>query len=326
MVIDEGFARASYSVASTLVLISIVISGILIGLGKAFASKRLAAFGAEELFQSIINGALVGGAFTLTSALDSLAKDSIPATGLFSACASAQSIHSACLCGLQTVYSSASSLLQSTLFAGNIVGFVSKLGFTFGSVSSQPFFSLESSAAQLGTIQFYLLAIMLFSNLQYLAIEFLSKYAIALLFPIGIFFRSFFATRKIGGAFLGLAIGAYIFFPLSIYLSLSVESDGWSAIESLSSTLTSFQQDFGALASVDLSDEANINEQINNLRERHFLDRVAELFAGYSQALSLFTMQNILMPLLGIAITAVAVFQLAKVLGGEILGIDLGII
>ncbi|MEM2963460.1 MAG: hypothetical protein QXW70_00290 [Candidatus Anstonellales archaeon] len=322
MIVDESFARASYAIASTLVLISIIISGILIGLGKAFSSKRLSAFGFEELFQSIINGALVGGAFTITTIIDSLGKESVPPGLLFDGCLGDASILATSLCSLNKVYSQLSALMQSSAVTTNIIGFVSKLSFTFGSVSAQPFFSLESSATNLWLIQFYLLIIMVATNIQYLIVDFLSKYALSLLFPIGIFFRSFFATRKIGGAFIGLAIGAYIFFPLSIYLSLSLESDGWIAYEGLSSTLSDFHADFGAIASVDLSDGANIRHQIDRLRSEKFVDRVAEIFAKYSALLSLLTMQNIIMPFFGFLISAFAVIQLSRAFGGEIFGVN----
>ncbi|OIO20783.1 hypothetical protein AUJ17_05560 [Candidatus Micrarchaeota archaeon CG1_02_47_40] len=316
--IEPEFAQGAYSIASSVVLLSIMLSGILIGIGKAFSSRRLYSFGTEELFQSIINGAIVGGAFTITTTLDSIAGSLTASSPIFSCAGS--TLADICSCALSAVYSSLSSLLQSTLHTADIIGFASKLSFTFASISSTPFFSLEQTVSTFGSFQFSLIAIMLSLNLQLLAVQFISSYAMALLLPLGIVFRSFFATRKIGGALLGMAIGAYIFLPLCIYLSLAVEDDGWGAFTSLSSSVSSFREDFGALPTSNFEESDNLQEQVENLREEGFLDRVAELLSLYSSALSLLFLQNILMPLLGLLITAVAVFHLAKIFGGELFG------
>ena len=49
------------SIAVVIVAASIALAGILIGVGRAFGYKRVENFGVDELAQSVINAAIIGG-------------------------------------------------------------------------------------------------------------------------------------------------------------------------------------------------------------------------------------------------------------------------
>ncbi|MFZ5501572.1 MAG: hypothetical protein ACOY58_06660, partial [Candidatus Micrarchaeota archaeon] len=54
----DGFIGVE--IAVVVVTASIVLAGLMVGLGRAFGIKRLEHFGLEELIQSVINAAIIG--------------------------------------------------------------------------------------------------------------------------------------------------------------------------------------------------------------------------------------------------------------------------
>jgi hypothetical protein len=54
---------------------------------------------------------------------------------------------------------------------------------------------------------------------------FISQNALSLLFPVGLVLRSFFATRKVGGFLIALAVGLYIFYPAFVLIFPSPQGD-----------------------------------------------------------------------------------------------------
>ena len=58
----------TWSLANSLAIISLVLAGIALGLGRAFSSRKLWAWGAEELGQAVINVALLAALIGLAGA------------------------------------------------------------------------------------------------------------------------------------------------------------------------------------------------------------------------------------------------------------------
>src|SRR3989338_8625315 len=83
--------------ATLLVTISILLSGIAIGLGRALGYKRIENFGIEELAQSILNAAIVGAFAAIKEIVASISSDAVAGTTCAGAASSDAIAKLACL-------------------------------------------------------------------------------------------------------------------------------------------------------------------------------------------------------------------------------------
>ncbi|MCX6769061.1 MAG: hypothetical protein NT051_00055, partial [Candidatus Micrarchaeota archaeon] len=63
-------ALASFDIAIMAATISILIGGILFGIGMGFGARRIRLLGSEELGQGIISAAMLGALISVSAVLD----------------------------------------------------------------------------------------------------------------------------------------------------------------------------------------------------------------------------------------------------------------
>lgn len=195
-------------VAVAIVTASIILSGILIGLGRAFSIKKIESFGIEELVQSIINAALIGALASIIALVGSLAN--LDSQGI---CADSPDILIKAKCNFEELNSVLWKFESATIQSLNIIGYYKNLQLNFGLFSTKPFESIEPIyrilADQITTIN-----LLLTINVGLISfMDFMSKNSLTLILPLGLLLRSFFLTRKIGGILIGISIGTLLVFP-----------------------------------------------------------------------------------------------------------------
>jgi hypothetical protein len=105
-------------VAVAIVSASIILSGILIGLGRAFSIKRIESFGVEELVQSVINAALIGAFASIIALVGSLAN--LDADGI---CSNSPDILIKAKCNFEELNNALWKFEAGTINTLNIVGY-----------------------------------------------------------------------------------------------------------------------------------------------------------------------------------------------------------
>jgi hypothetical protein len=197
-------------VAVIVVTASIVLAGILVGLGRAFGFKRIELFGLEELIQSIINAAIIGSFAAVIELVGVISSSVVSET------CSKGNVIAQLSCTLGNLNDALFSLMQGMIKLLNIVGYYQNLALDFGTFSVSPFSNLSSVSDALSQQLLNINTIMMLVELNTQIAAFIGQNALALLFPVGLVLRTFFATRKVGGFMIALAIGLYVFYPTFI--------------------------------------------------------------------------------------------------------------
>jgi len=206
-------------VAMTVVMASIVLAGILIGVGRAAGSKRIEAFGFEEFIQSVINAMLIGS-FAAVIGFVAMVSSSV----VSESCAQGDVVDQLA-CSLGKLNGAHFALFQELARALNIIGFYQGLSLDFGAFSISPLSSLSTIASALSLQLLLLNAVMILVELNAQIVAFIGQNALALLFPVGLVLRTLFATRKVGGFLIALAVGLYIFYPTFVLIFPMPEPD-----------------------------------------------------------------------------------------------------
>ncbi len=210
---------AGMGIAIIIVTASIVLAGILFGVGRAFGYKNIEYFGIEELLQSLINAAIIGSFAAITGVVASVSS-SIVTPG----CSSGNVIDQL-TCMLSLVNTNLFALFQSLLQMLGILGYYQGLALDFGAFSVSPFGNLSSVSGVLSAQLLSLNLIMILVSLNVQIAVFIKQNALSLLFPVGLVLRTLFATRKVGGFLIALAVGLYIFYPTFVLVFPSPETE-----------------------------------------------------------------------------------------------------
>ncbi len=197
-------------VAVIVVTASIVLAGILVGIGRAFGFKRIELFGLEELVQSIINAAIIGSFAAVIELVGVISSSVVSET-----CAEGNVI-AQLTCSLGNLNDALFSLMQGLIKLLGIIGFYEDMALDFGSFALSPFSNLSTLTDALSHQLLLLNIVMMLVELNTQIAVFIGQNALALLFPVGLVLRTFFATRKVGGFMIALAIGLYVFYPTFI--------------------------------------------------------------------------------------------------------------
>ncbi|MFH1785359.1 MAG: hypothetical protein ABH842_02940 [Candidatus Micrarchaeota archaeon] len=199
-------------IAVIVVTASIVLAGILVGIGRAIESKRIEQFGLEELIQSVVNAAIIGSFAVVVELVGT-----ISSTAVVESC-SAGNVVTQLICTLDSVNTSLFFLFQQLVQTLNIIGYYQSISLDFGAFAISPFVNLASVSDLFSGQLLALNIIMMLSQLNTQVATFIGQNALGLIFPLGLVLRTLFATRKLGGFLIALAIGLYIFYPTFILI------------------------------------------------------------------------------------------------------------
>ncbi|MCL5433981.1 MAG: hypothetical protein M1538_03335 [Candidatus Marsarchaeota archaeon] len=349
-----------FGIAVIIIAIMLAVGGIIYGLGFAFDNKKIKEFGFSELIQSVINGAILFLLFMAFSRIGIVTQIINQLTGNLSTTA-------ALFCGPNLSYNyglcvTYNYLVGSTfIFSGNVtssllsqitilLGILLLLYITIGTVATVGF-------SLFGLISFKLTALTVFLTPINLIIEFLSTslmiifvqaaiiYAIAIATPfllyIGLTLRTFYFTRRLGGAILAIAIGFFTIFPLTYVMNISIAQSLYPSalLPSLESTMQNFESlmlSFSKSTIFSLGEfylshtitpnynsitnvSSILNIYSNNLSSmQNFANQFNGLIGELMQYVSYVIMSIFLLPLLSLILTIISIREFARILGSEI--------
>lgn len=299
---------ADLALAGTVVSFSIILSGILIGLGKTLNSKRLEHFGTEELIQSVINAALVGAYSAIIIAATEISKGIITGT----ACTAGDAIEN-----LQCIFSNLSedifALLTKVVSLNEIVSYYQTITLDFATFSIQPMSGLSSITSILGGQVLTLQALLTISQLQVQLLGFFAPQLLTFFLPAGLIFRSFFSTRKLGGFLIALSIGAYLFYPAFILIfPVPVLND-----TIINLTNTTNKTIYKTSPILDLNDNYAIAGRLDNMSTGDFTGDLTLAAQQITKAISSLSMFVIIAPLFSLIITVIFIKEVTEIFGGE---------
>lgn len=312
-------SSANFDIAIVAATISILIGGILFGVGFGFGLRRIRLLGAEEIGQGIISAAMLGALVSFTLLLDSsfssMPLPQPPACPQISSPLS--SPHAYYSCNLAALELSLRALASQVSRAADICGFASSLQLSLGVIIAQPFFALQSFSEQLSGSSYLLYAA---SSLSFLELElsgFIRASALAVFLPAGLLLRTFFATRKLGAAAMAIAIAAYAVYPLLFTYTFSV-SGSQQEIASASQLASGFNSKFASLPLLELDETSAVKDKIDELSSGDFGAEAQPLLPSAMRALSLSLADLVIYPLLALAVSIVAAFELYRLLSAPI--------
>lgn len=299
---------ADLTLAGTVVSFSIILSGILIGLGKTLSSKRLEHFGTEELIQSVINAALVGAYATIVAAATEISKGIVTGT----ACTTGDAIEN-----LQCIFTSLSAdifaLLSKAVILQQMVSYYQTLTLEFSTFSIQPMSGLYSVSSILSAQTLTLQALLTLAQLQVQVLGFFAPQLLTFFLPLGLIFRAFFSTRKLGGFLIALSIGVYLFYPAFILIFPT------PALNETVSGLTNLTNNtlYKTTPILDLNDNYAIAGKLDNMTTGDFTGDLTLATQRISSSISSLSMFVLLAPIFSIIITIIFIKEITEIFGGE---------
>jgi hypothetical protein len=206
-------------IAVIIVTASIVLAGILIGIGKALSYKRIESFGVEELLQSIVNAAIIGSFAAITDLVG------VVSSTIVSPTCSEGTVVEQLLCNLEFLNAGLYDMFQELVQILNILGYYQTIALDFGAFAISPFANLSGVSTVLSTQLLSMNLIMILVGLNIQVAEFIGANALGLLFPVGLVLRTVFATRKVGGFLIALSIGLFLFYPTFVLIFPDPQAD-----------------------------------------------------------------------------------------------------
>lgn len=339
---------AGYDIAIALIGVMLAAFGMVLGIGIATNDRKMKEFGKSEIYQAILNGAIIGSlfiAFSQNGIVSQILGGAVNSTSASVHCSEPME-NNAALCFAYTYLTSPTviqvgtgtaptlfnadlSLLLPVTLLAVIVGLISSLGFNLiiqVSLSS----ALAPIVHQLNYIVSALTFALIGIEVQGALMLFISIVAIPILLPIGMVLRSFFATRKLGGAMMAIAIGLSTVFPLTYVLDfqMSQSYSSTSANSIINSTIANAQGFQTALLGQTGSMVSNSVSGTNSTAGQNVLSITSlaidfakggsAFFQQVTDEISLLIVQVFFFPIFSIILTTISIRELAKILGSEI--------
>lgn len=322
-----GFEIATYVVTA-----AIVLSGILIGVGRALGYRKLENFGVEEFFQSMVNGAIIGAFALVVELINEVAAG--VGEGL---CGEEKLVISQIVCNFTQISNLLTMLMNEIIKLLGTIGYYQTLAIDLDIITIQPFANLAALSNALGLEIILLQAAMIMINMNITIMNFIGQNALLVIFPLGLVFRTFFGTRRLGMFLIGLAIGFYIIYPSFIFIFPSPTEDIQNATANISDMnnktyysavpLIELESSNALAAKLDVmsgrcfeSNSTQCLEATENL-SRSDVDFVGDLGFVFQQITAVtgrVLVYLVVAPLLSLIITIIFVKEITKIFGGEI--------
>ena len=266
-------------IAVIIVTASIVLAGILIGLGRALGSKKIEHFGLEELIQSVVNAAIIGSFAAIVELVGAVSSSVV-----LDSC-SAGNVVAQLSCTLNMVNTSTFSLFQQLVQTINLIGYYQTLSLNFGAFGVSPFANLASVSNLLSIQLLALNALMILGQLNGQITTFIGQNALGLLFPLGLVLRTLFATRKLGGFLIALAVGLFVFYPTFVLVFPNPTLAINMSVDIMQNFTTNSY--YATVPIIDLNDNYALAGKLDIMSERCSLEKSAFYINGTMQNLTL---------------------------------------
>ncbi|MFH0927827.1 MAG: hypothetical protein V1822_04580 [Candidatus Micrarchaeota archaeon] len=321
---DFSPTSPAYSLATDLIIISLILCAIALGLARAIGSKKLWSWGVEELAQAIINAALLGsimGLGTIAGAFTGVMQIA-PIAGCSYLDSAANSPIAYSLCSIEASQNKTWQIIDGANSQSFYLGALSSMQLSFEVVSASPFSSLSYAAKNYSDWSAQLSSLLSLLELNRQFLLFISQAAFALFLPVGLLLRMFFATRKLGGAMMAGSISFFIVYPLLYAAFLSgpllgetpifetAYTQAYSDLNELSATLN-------FMPTIDWGKEPDMVQLLASLEGKNLLEQASLPYKSVSAFEGAVSMQAILYPLICLALTLICAKELSGLLGSQ---------
>ena len=229
--------------ASTAIVVSLLVSGIALGIGIAFRIKGLLGFGKQELFHSIVNAALVGSFAMIVTMLSSSSAD----------CSGE--------CSLVKAVNHCDNALSSAIDIGNKIGYVEMLKVQIigqgNSIEYMPMTGLRHPADAIGKMINELSGSRAIMQMTLNMITDWKNKLIDSLLVFGVILRLFAPTRKAGNLVIGIAAGFAMGFTISMVSGTGIAE---KALEESSGKLLKNSKDLEWIPQIHYGDQGSVEE------------------------------------------------------------------
>jgi hypothetical protein len=315
------FGEYGFTISVLLVGITLAIAGFALGIGYVVNDKRLKEFGKDEIIQSIINGALVGGLIALFVSggpVDSVINSIVMGNGTSMSCSSFLSGNSAIcfaynyLVGSNTYaflgISHVSILTSITSLIVMLLGTYAVLGLLKTFLS--PLLSMIQSAVQaLG-------AAAVSVTVQASVLAFIAVSALTVLLPAGLVLRSLYPTRKLGGFLIALAISLYVVLPLTYVMNATISSNYQSATNSTGLSSITLSSDSIKPDVLSAANQSSNSSSI--LSSVGWVQSWASTFLdGLFGAVASFIVWAFILPAFSLVLTGISLREMSRLLGSD---------
>ncbi len=206
------------SLAGTAIVIAIIVSGIAIGIGKALRNKKLERFGMEEIIQSIVNAALLGGAILISTCVTTIGSELISYSPMNMTNITNATPAQMALLMYNNSTAELSSLSYQLLRLETTLAYYQTISIDLGNVSFQPLKGFEAVEPLLSINIFINTCLQLFLFALSNLLQFVDGAWFGAVFAIGLIFRSFFFSRKFGSTIMCLALSFILIYPFFLLL------------------------------------------------------------------------------------------------------------
>ncbi len=332
------FGPYGFSIAVAVISIMIAVGGIIYGLGYALNEKSLKDFGRNELYQSVFNGAIVGGMLLLfmpngvvTNLINNLTYGSNTSFSCFSYMTGNSALCFAYnyLAGTgpytfagQQHYSLLTIILGllTLLFALEIsLGLLASLQLSAMFVTFSPAALLKPFIAEIQYATELLTTIAMGVAAQAAVLAFIAISALTILLPVGIILRTFYPTRKLGGFIIAVAIGVYVVLPLSYLMNaaLLVSYSGTfnsTSLEQVNLYASGFDGNYTILSGTN-STSGILGSMLGLIKSA--LSALAGALADLFHYIAMLIVEVFILPTFSLIITGISIKEFAEVLGSE---------
>jgi hypothetical protein len=300
------------TIAGTIVALSIVLSGLLIGVGRAIGSHKVEFFGREELIQAIINAALVGAYATIVLTATEISSE-LAGEGI---CVEGDAIEN-----LQCIYEGLSvnlyALLVETLQLHHTVAYYQSIVLNFSTFSIQPLAYLSSVSMMLEAQALAIQQLLLISEIHIQLLAFFGPQLLTFFFPLGLVFRAFFSTRKLGGFLIALSIGLYLLYPSLVMVFPQPElNETTIALEAMNNNTN-----YTITPILDLNDNyaiaGKLDGMTNTTAGTDFTGDVTTSLQQLTSATSSLVIFILIAPVFSIILTLIFIKEVTDIFGGE---------
>lgn len=335
------FGDYGFSIATDVIGIMIAISGMALGLGYAINQKSLKEFGKEELYQSIINGALVGGFLVLfaNGGIVSNLINSITLSNGTSVTCNSYMANNAALClsygylasptgytfmgvQYQSVLTTTTSMLTSLLALNGILGIIAAFKINLVVVTLSFNYVVSPIISEIAYLVKIMSTLSIGALVQASILMFVAASTLTLILPSGLILRAFYPTRKLGGFFIALSIGLYVVLPLSYVFNIMLINSYFSLnstnLSQVTLTASGVENTFLSTNLAVNSTKASgvvgaLTGAISSLQ-----NSVYQVINGILSWLSSFIVATFILPAFSLIITGISVKEFADILGSEV--------
>jgi hypothetical protein len=225
------YSMASYwdawqQVALLAVLISMFLAVLAYMAGYALSNQMLLAWAKQEIFQVLVSAFLLGSLIAIIATTQTAMSSDLVSGGTF-VCPPDHACHIALAKEyVNAMYDDSAKMARSIVKVNSILVFLKNFKLVpeltiapyMGITVLQPLAGLGIIYDSLRTCLDVLIKVMMLLKVQEIIFDFIELALFPILLVMGLIFRTFFFTRKLGGLLIALAIGLYLVYPVVFIL------------------------------------------------------------------------------------------------------------